>query len=568
MKTLLQIFLITLLILGLAGGGWWLYQNQDQLFGATATDTASGFTQIVAATQGNLTASISVVGELAAVQQVDLRFDRLAGTATLIDLTVAAGNTVEAGQILAAIDPVAYQQALDQAESALQEAEQSLADLTTAATELDIALADLAVTQAELELAQAEADLAALDDPTDQTDLTGLQAAVQSAQDDLTLAQVQYVLAEHNSLAKSERDLAYAADWHDRRIWEIQALVSSGQANLEQTNELTTEQEALAQAKADLARVQSQRQLALQTANTEIIAAQSALADARSALADAQAGSTDALAGAKAQVAVQSAKVALQAAQDGRRALADGPDTADLASAQATVDKQQLAVATAQANLDGATQVAPFAGTVLEVNAETGDRITANTILLTLANLDTLQVLAAVDETTIRQVSTGQAARITFDAFPGQTFSGQVLSVPLQGTLQGGVMVYEVAISLEGAGDLPLLVGMTANVSILTGQVENALLVPSMSILTVNGLNQVLVPGGDDPLVSPISVPVEVGLSDGTYTQILRGLVPGDSVVIQLSAATTTNPFFGGGGGTGVIFGGGVPGGVPGGFGR
>ncbi len=567
MKTLLQIFLITLIILGLAGGGWWLYQNQDLVtgvFGTAATDTASGFTQIVAATQGDLTASVSVVGEMAAVQQVDLSFDRLSGTATLIDLSVAAGNQVEAGQILATIDPVAYQQALDQAQSALQEAEQSLADLTTTATELDIALADLAITQAELELAQAEADLADLDDPAAQIDLTDLQAAVQAAQDDLTLAQVQYALTEHNSLAKSERDLAYAADWHDRRIWEVRDLISSGQANLEQTNELTTEQEALAQAKVDLARTQSQRQLALQTANTEILAAQSALAEARTDLADAQAGTTDALAGAKAQVAVQSAKVALQAAQDHRQTLEDGPDTADLASAQAAVDKQRLAVTTAQANLDGATLVAPFAGTVLQVNSKTGSRITANSTVLTLANLDTLQVLASVDETTIRQVSAGQAARITFDAFPGQTFSGQVLSVPLQGTLQGGVMVYEVAISLEGAGDLPLLVGMTANVSVLTGQVENALLVPSMAILTVNGLNQVLVPGGTDPLVSPISVPVEVGLSDGTYTQILRGLVPGDSVVIQLSAATTTNAFFGGGGGTGAVFGGGVPGG----FGR
>ena len=567
MKTLLQIFIITLLILGLAGGGWWLYQNQELVIGVfdtTTTDTASGFTQIVAATQGDLTASLSVVGEMAAVQQVDLSFDRLSGTATLIDLTVAAGNQVEAGQILATIDPVAYQQALDQAQSALQEAEQSLADLNTTATELDIALADLAITQAELDLAQAEADLADLDDPAAQTDLTDLQAAVQAAQDDLTLAQVQYALTEHNSLAKSERDLAYAADWHDRRIWEVRDLISSGQANLEQTNELTTEQDALAQAKADLARIQAQRQLALQTANTEILAAQSALAEANSALADAQAGSTDALAAAKAQVAVQSAKVALQAAQDHRQTLEDGPDTADLASAQAAVDKQRLAVTTAQANLDGATLVAPFAGTVLQVNSKTGSRITANSTVLTLANLDTLQVLASVDETTIRQVSAGQAARITFDAFPGQTFSGQVLSVPLQGTLQGGVMVYEVAISLEGAGDLPLLVGMTANVSVLTGQVENALLVPSMAILTVNGLNQVLVPGGTDPLVSPISVPVEVGLSDGTYTQILRGLVPGDSVVIQLSTATTTNAFFGGGGGTGAVFGGGVTGG----FGR
>ena len=556
MKTMLQIFGITLLILGLAGGGWWLYQNQDQFFGGTSTATSSGFTQIVAVTQGNLTASISVVGELAAVQQADLSFDRLSGTASLIDLTVTAGNKVEAGQLLATIDPATYQQALDQANSALQDAQQVLADLQTTASDLDIAQADLAVTQAQLALAQAESDLADLDTAAD---LTDLQVAVQTAQDNLTLAQVQYNVTDRNSLAKSERDLSYAADWHDRRIYEVQALISSGQANLEQTNELTTEQDALAQAKSDLAQIQAQRQLALQTANTQIVSAQAALADARTTLADAQAGSSDALAAAKANLAVQSAKVDLQAAQDNRQTLADGPDPVDLTVAQAAVDKQALAVTQAQANLDGATLVAPFAGTVLQVNSKTGGRITSSSVVLTLADMDTLEVLASIDETTIRQISTGQAANITFDAFPSQIFNGQVRSVPLQGTLQGGVMVYEVPISLEGVADLPLLVGMTANVSILTGQVENALLVPSMAILTVNGLNQVMVPGGTDPLVSPISVPVEVGLSNGTYTQILRGLVAGDSVVVQLSAATTTNAFFGGGGGASLLGGSAVP---------
>ena len=78
-------------------------------------------------------------------------------------------------------------------------------------------------------------------------------------------------------------------------------------------------------------------------------------------------------------------------------------------------------------------------------------------------------MLASVDETTIRRVSAGQPAQITFDAVPGQTLQGQVGDVPLQGTLQGGVMVYEVPISLVGAEKLPLLVGMTANVKIAVG---------------------------------------------------------------------------------------------------
>ena len=93
-----------------------------------------GFTQGVAVQRGDVSASISVVGELYAVQQEDLYFDRASGTTMLLALDVDAGHVVQEGQTLASIDPAPYQQALDQAESDLQEAEEVLADLQTSAT--------------------------------------------------------------------------------------------------------------------------------------------------------------------------------------------------------------------------------------------------------------------------------------------------------------------------------------------------------------------------------------------------------------------------------------------------
>ena len=79
-----------------------------------------------------------------------------------------------------------------------------------------------------------------------------------------------------------------------------------------------------------------------------------------------------------------------------------------------------------------------------------------------------------------------------------------MLSVPLQGTLQNDVMVYEVPISLEGAEKLPLLVGMTANVEVETESAANALLVPSIALQRVNGQYQVLVPNPNDPKGAPV----------------------------------------------------------------
>ena len=546
-----RFWLLALGALIAVAGGYLLLRSRAST--SANTTTASGYTQVVDVQRGNLSASVSVVGQVEAVQQANLTFNRLSGTTKLATLAVAAGNTVTTSQTLATIDPAPYQQALDQAQSDLQAAEESLADLKTPVTDLARAQADLALAQAEQDQQQAAHDLADLRAP----DLSQLRQAVADAQDALALAKVQQTLAEHDASAKSERDLQYAVNWHERRIAELKALIADGKANAEQTAQVSDEQTALGEAQADLGRVQAQRQLSQEAAAAAVVKAQASLADAQEALATAQAGG-DKLTLAKAQLAVQQAQVAQAEARSHRADLDKGPDAVKVAAAQAEVDKKRLTVADAQAALAGATLQAPFAGTILQTNAQPGDFISANSRILTVADLNTLQIVASVDETTIRQVAAGQVAQITFDAFPGRTLRGQVASVPLQGALQGDVMVYSVPITLTSRLDLPLLVGMTANVKIEIGQAANALLVPTMALQRSGGLVQVLVPNPSDPTGDPLAVPVEIGLSDGVNTEIVRGLNPGDKVVVQIAATQSTNPFnFRGAGG--------VPGGPEGG---
>jgi multidrug efflux pump subunit AcrA (membrane-fusion protein) len=107
--------------------------------------------------------------------------------------------------------------------------------------------------------------------------------------------------------------------------------------------------------------------------------------------------------------------------------------------------------------------------------------------------------------------------------------------------LQGGIMVYAVDVSLSGADKLPLLVGMTANVKIATGQAQNALLVPAMAVQRASSGYQVMAPNATDPNGAPTPVAVEIGLSDGVNTQITKGLNLGDKVVVQLSSTTANN---------------------------
>jgi len=552
MKKFVRVLLVLVLVGILGGGGYWLYTSKVAAQ-STSTTADGSYTQVVSATLGDLSSTVTVVGQMEAVQQTDLSFKRMSSADRLLTLNVTAGNTVKAGDVLATISAETYQQEVDQAQSDLQAAEEKLADLQVPATELEIAQADLKVAQAEQSLAQAQADLADLED----TDLTDLQSAVTSAQNDQRLAELELQAAQHDSLAKSERDLQYAIAWKERRINELQDLVAHGKANVEQTEELATEQSELTEAQADLARVQAERELSLRAAEAAVAKAKLAVSDAQKALAEAQAG--DELALALAQLNIRNAEVALLSAQEARADLAAGADATDLAAAQANVDKKKLALKDAQAALEGTALLAPFDGTVLQTYASVGDKIAATTRILTLANLSELQVVAAIDETTIKRVAAGQSASVTFDALPGTTLNGVVGEIPLQGTLSGGVMTYDVPIRIQGAEDLPLLVGMTANVVIQTGAVQNALLIPTMALTKSGGMYTVQVPNTLDPAGAPESVPVEVGLSDGTYTQIVRGLVEGDQVLVTLSA--TNNSSFRG-------FGGGMMGGMVRGMGR
>ncbi len=548
MKAVTRALIVLVVLLAVGAGGFWLYQTR---IAPTADAASDGFTQVVAVKRGDLSASISVVGELYAVQQEDLYFDRASGTTMLLALDVDAGHVVQEGQTLASIDPSPYQQALDQAKSDLQEAEEVLADLQTPATELEIAQADLAIARAQLNLQEAEQNLDDLLSP----DIADLQSDVADAR--LALVEAQADLRELETDTSTADKLYELRETEAERSAEYTRLANETYTDAFHQDRLRAAYNALLDSKDAVARAEVQAEISLLNARTRVRRAEEKLQEAQDALAEAQAGA-DELDLAHARMAIAEAEVALAEAQERRAELDEGTDPVDLAAAQAQVDKKRLDVAEAEADLEAATIRAVFAGTILDTAVERGDLVNQNRRILTIANLDELQVLALVDETTIRQVEGGQVAAITFDAFPGQQFTGQVLSVPLQGTLQGGVMVYEVPVSLEGAEELPLLVGMTANVEIQVGYVEDGLLVPTMALQNVGGFYRVLVPAVSDPEGAPQAVPVEAGLSDGVYTEIVRGLNEGDQVVMQLQAADSAGFNFGamrkmmGGGGGGL----------------
>ena len=229
-------------------------------------------------------------------------------------------------------------------------------------------------------------------------------------------------------------------------------------------------------------------------------------------------------------------------------------DDFDNAKLSYTLAKEQVAsakeeVQRAQTNLGYATITSPIDGVVLSKSVEEGQTVAASFStpeLFTIAqDLTNMQVVADVDEADIGDVKEGERVTFTVDAYPDDTFEGEVKQVRQEATTTNNVVTYEVVISAPNA-DLKLKPGLTANVTIYTAERKGVLSVPSkalrftpqketvgkMKIVDVaNAKNKVWTIEGN----SIVAHKVNIGMTDGTNTQIVGGIAEGTKVVTGLN---------------------------------
>jgi RND family efflux transporter MFP subunit len=208
--------------------------------------------------------------------------------------------------------------------------------------------------------------------------------------------------------------------------------------------------------------------------------------------------------------------------------LAAGPSAADLRQAEAAVQLAELSLSKALADLEAATLVAPFGGTVLKVNAGPGEMIAAATGLILLADGARLEVEASVIEEDLPLVQSGQKVELFFDAQPEAQVQGSVARIIPQ-RLPGDRPLYPVYIT---SGDLPegLIAGMTADASIVVDSRRDVLRLPRALVRArSDGTATVQVWTGS----KVESRTVRVGLRGDVYIEILDGVAQGEEVVAQ-----------------------------------
>jgi HlyD family secretion protein len=258
---------------------------------------------------------------------------------------------------------------------------------------------------------------------------------------------------------------------------------------------------------------------------------------------------------AEAQVAadqsqINAAKQTIQSAQAQVRVTQD-----QLGSAQSQERQSQASLAQAKINLDHTRITAPVDGTVIARRMDVGQTVAASfsapTIFEIAQDLTKMHLDTNVDESDIGNISAGQKATFTVDAYPGTTFRAQVEEVRKAPISSQNVVTYDVVISVSNP-DLKLFPGMTANARIMTAKLDNALKVPNSvlrnhptaAMLTQFGLPQAQA-GKQQVYVKRKgklqAVPVTFGLSDGKSTAVTTGdLREGDQVVARFTTAGST----------------------------
>jgi RND family efflux transporter MFP subunit len=519
-----KLWVIILVVLAIGGGGYAAYQFWLAPGQNAETEPAI---QTATVTRGDLSVTAAGSGQLVPSSEVKLTFG---ASGNVLQVLVDVGDNVEAGDTLAWIDDANARQAVASAEIQVMTAEQDMA---------------LAVAQAELDLAQAEANLAVAEQDLDdlenwepdedaiseaKANLVSAQAAYQStkAKADLTDASNTSVSISLDQAIGSYEDAqdAYSEAMNPERDWE---------QNIEETREraadsLVSAQQKLqiAQANYDLAMIESSpanTTADLQSAWAKVVSAEAALEDLETPPDDEELTA--------ARIEVQKLEIARERA---RLALGEDQEAA-LREAELALEQANSSLDSAKEALDGTTLVAPFAGTITEVNVEVGETANTEMTAVILADLDDPIVQFWVEETDLGNVGIGNPVDIVFSALPDATFPGEITKIDPVLVTVGSTPAVQCWSTIEtSANPVTLLGDMNVDVDIVAGQASNVLLVPVQALREMGEQYAVFVVQDDGELEMR---PVEVGLQDFVNAAVLSGLEEGETISLgQLTSAS------------------------------
>jgi len=214
-------------------------------------------------------------------------------------------------------------------------------------------------------------------------------------------------------------------------------------------------------------------------------------------------------------------------------------DTSKLHQAQAQVQQSQASLKQLQEQLSYTTIASPMDGVILSRDVELGDAISSilvmgstATLVMTIGDIEHVYVQGKVDESDIGKVYLGQTARIKVESFKDKTFLGKVTRIAPLGVEKDNVTTFEVRVSIDNPGG-ELKANMTANAEILLEEHKAVLTVPEQAVIYDKDRKASVEVPDPKQKKGRRKVDIKAGISNGTKTEVLAGLNPGDTVILQ-----------------------------------
>jgi HlyD family secretion protein len=237
---------------------------------------------------------------------------------------------------------------------------------------------------------------------------------------------------------------------------------------------------------------------------------------------------------------IEQARAKVKQLQQSYNLIKAGARKEDIEQARSQVNSARGSLQTILAQINDTVIRAPFDGVVTKKYADPGSFVTPNSgagsassslsssILSLTANN---QVVANISESKLAKVSIGQTLKIKTDAYPGQVFSGKVLQIAAQATVEQNVTSFEVKGAITSNNKNLLRSGMNIEVEFAVGQQKNALVVPTVAVVREQRGTGVYVLNRDN---QAIFTPIKIGIAANNKTEVKSGLNGNERVLLTL----------------------------------
>lgn len=414
----------------------------------------------------NVTLRITASGKVVPVKSVNISPKN---PGVLSQLYVEQGDRIRQGQILARMDSASIEAQRSQYRANLAQSQAQLAEAVAGSRPQEIA-------QARARLAQSQAQLAAARAGNRPQEVAQSQSQVDAAQ-----AKVNY---------------------NSGQVKRYQYLYKQGAEKKQLLDQVISEDKS---ARANLEEAKKRFSLVESGTRTEEI-------DQR-------------------QAAVNEARAALVLLEDGTR-------SEEIVQRQAAVAAAEAQLKGVQVQLEDTIIRAPLSGIVTQKYAEPGAFVTPTTSASSSASATSssivavargLEILAQVPEADLGRIKQGQQVEIVADAYPDQVFKGHVRLIAPEAVVEQGVTSFQVRVALDTGTD-KLRSGLNVDLTFLGDRVNNALVLPTVSIVTEKGKTGVLVPDANN---KPQFREITVGAQIQEQTQIVGGVKEGDRIFVN-----------------------------------